>query len=54
MSELLLQKRAMTADMAARGQTDPHDAGELAAEPFDLWELERDEKRYRDIEPIAA
>jgi plasmid maintenance system antidote protein VapI len=23
-------------------------------EALDLWELERDEKRYRGIEPIAA
>lgn len=56
-SELLLEKRAMTADMALRvarlTRTTPESWLRMQ-EALDLWELERDEKRYRDIEPIAA
>jgi antitoxin HigA-1 len=56
-SELLLEKRAMTADMVLRvaklTRTTPESWLRMQ-EALDLWELERDEKRYRDIEPIAA
>lgn len=56
-SELLLEKRAMTADMALRvaklTRTTPESWLRMQ-EALDLWELERDAKRYRDIEPIAA
>lgn len=56
-SELLLGKRAMTPDMALRvaklTRTTPESWLRMQ-EALDLWELERDEKRYRDIEPIAA
>lgn len=56
-SELLLEKRAMTVDMALRvaklTRTTPESWLRMQ-EALDLWELARDEKRYRDIEPIAA
>lgn len=56
-SELLLEKRAMSADMALRvaklTSTTPESWLRMQ-EALDLWELERDTKRYRDIEPIAA
>jgi addiction module HigA family antidote len=56
-SELLLEKRAMTADMALRvaklTRTTPESWLRMQ-EALDLWELERDAKRYRDIEPIAV
>ena len=56
-SELLLEKRAMTADMALRvaklTRTTPESWLRMQ-EALDLWELAQDEKRYRDIEPIAA
>jgi antitoxin HigA-1 len=55
--ELLLEKRAMSADMALRvaklTRTTPESWLRMQ-EALDLWELERDEKRYRDIAPIAA
>ena len=56
-SELLLEKRALSPDMAVR-------IGKLtrtSAESWlrmqtavDLWELEQDPRRYRSIEPVAA
>ena len=56
-SELLLEKRAMSADMAVRvaklTNTTPESWLRMQ-EALDLWELERDPKRYRHIEPIAA
>jgi addiction module HigA family antidote len=56
-SELLLEKRALSPDMAVRisrltGTTAESWLRMQAA--VDLWELERDPKRYRHIEPIAA
>ncbi len=56
-SELLLEKRALSADMAVRiaklTSTTPESWLRMQ-EALDLWELERDEKRYRHIEPVAA
>ena len=56
-SELLLEKRAMTADMAMRvgklTNTTPESWLRMQ-EAVDLWELEQDPKRYRHIEPVAA
>lgn len=56
-SELLLEKRALSADMAVRvailTNTTPESWLRMQ-EAVDLWELERDPKRYKHIEPIAA
>jgi addiction module HigA family antidote len=56
-SELLLEKRGLTPDMALRiaklTNTTPESWLRMQ-EALDLWELERDKKRYRHIEPIAA
>lgn len=56
-SELLLEKRAMSADMALRiaklTRTTPESWLRMQ-EALDLWELEQDPKRYRHIEPVAA
>ena len=56
-SELLHEKRALSADMAVRiarlTNTTPESWLRMQA-AFDLWELEKDSKRYRHIEPIAA
>ena len=56
-SELLLEKRALTADMAIRvgklTNTTPESWLRMQ-EAVDLWELEQDPKRYRHIEPLAA
>lgn len=56
-SELLLEKRALSADMAVRiailTNTSPESWLRMQ-EALDLWELERDPKRYRHIEPVAA
>ena len=56
-SELLLEKRAISADMAVRvgrlTNTTP-DSWLRMQIAVDLWELERDQKRYRHIESIAA
>ena len=56
-SELLLEKRAMSPDMAVRigrlTNTTP-DSWLRMQTALDLWALERDSKRYRHIEPIAA
>ena len=56
-SELLLEKRAMSPDMAVRigrfTNTTPDSWLRMQA-TVDLWELERDPKRYRHIEPVAA
>ena len=56
-SELLLEKRAMSPDMAVRiarlTNTTP-DSWLRMQVAVDLWQLERDPKRYRHIEPIAA
>jgi len=56
-SELLLEKRAMSPDMAVRigrlTNTTP-DSWLRMQTAIDLWALERDPRRYRHIEPIAA
>jgi addiction module HigA family antidote len=56
-SELLLCKRALSADMAVRigrfTNTSPESWLRMQ-EALDLWELESNPKRYRHIEPIAA
>ena len=56
-SELLLGKRALSADMAIRiglfTNTTPESWLRMQ-EALDLWELERDPGRYRHIEPVAA
>ncbi len=56
-SELLLEKRALSADMAIRvgklTNTTPESWLRMQ-EALDLWELERQPKRYEEIEPIAA
>lgn len=56
-SELLLEKRALSADMAVRvallTNTTPVSWLRMQ-EALDLWELERDPKRYKHIAPIAA
>jgi len=56
-SELLLEKRALSADMAVRiaklTNTTPESWLRMQ-EALDLWKLERDAKRYRHIEPVAA
>jgi addiction module HigA family antidote len=56
-SELLLEKRSLTADMAIRVATLTGTTPESwlrMQEAVDLWELAQDPKRYRDIEPVAA
>jgi antitoxin HigA-1 len=56
-SELLLGKRALSADMAIRIGRFTNSTPESwlrMQEAVDLWELERDPKRYRHIEPAAA
>lgn len=56
-SELLLEKRALSADMAVRiarlTNTTPESWLRMQ-EACELWELERDPKRYKHIEPVAA
>jgi len=56
-SELLLEKRALSPDMAIRvgrlTSTTPESWLRMQEE-LDLWLLEQDPKRYRQIEPIVA
>jgi antitoxin HigA-1 len=56
-SELLHCRRALSADMAVRvgrlTNTSPESWLRMQA-AVDLWELERDPRRYRHIEPLAA
>ncbi len=56
-SELLLEKRALSADMAVRigklTRTTPESWLRMQ-QAVDLWELQRNQKRYRHIEPVAA
>ena len=56
-SELLLEKRGMSADMVMRvgrlTSTTPESWLRMQY-ALDLWLLEREPKRYRNIEPIAA
>lgn len=56
-SELLHGKRALSADMAVRIARLTNTTAESwlrMQAAVDLWELERNPKRYRHIEPIAA
>lgn len=56
-SELLLEKRSLSPDMAIRiarlTKTTPESWLRMQ-EALDLWDLGRDPKRYRHIEPVAA
>jgi len=56
-SELLLEKRALSPDMAIRigrlTSTTPESWLRMQG-ALDLWQLEQNSKRYRQIEPIAA
>ncbi|MGH8767621.1 MAG: HigA family addiction module antitoxin [Burkholderiales bacterium] len=56
-SELLLEKRALSPDMAIRvsrlTNTTPESWLRMQ-EALDLWELERQPKRYEDIEPLRV
>ena len=56
-SELLLEKRAMTPDMAIRVgrfmNTTPESWLRMQ-EALDLWKLGRQPQRYKESEPIAA
>lgn len=56
-SELLLEKRALSPDMAIRfgrlTNTTPESWLRMQ-EALDLWELERQPKRYEDIEPLQV
>ena len=54
-SELLHGKRALSADMAVRIGRFTNTSAESwlrMQAAVDLWELERDPKRYRHIEPV--
>ena len=56
-SELLLEKRSLTADMAMRIATLTSTTPESwlrMQEALDLWGLAQDSKKYRAIEPLAA
>ena len=56
-SELLIEKRALSPDMAIRvgrlTNTTPESWLRMQ-EALDLWELERQPKRYEDIEPLQV
>lgn len=56
-SELLLEKRALSPDMAIRvgrlTNTTPESWLRMQ-EALDLWQLERQPKRYADIEPLRV
>ena len=56
-SELLLEKRALSPDMAIRvgrlTNTTPESWLRMQ-EALDLWELERQPKRYEEIEPLGV
>lgn len=56
-SELLLEKRALSPDMAIRvgrlTNTTPESWLRMQ-EVLDIWELEQDPKRYRQIEPLKV
>jgi addiction module HigA family antidote len=56
-SDLLLEKRALSPDMAMRisrlTNTTPESWLRMQ-EALDLWELEQEPERYRDIEPVAV
>lgn len=56
-SDLLLEKRALSPDMAMRisrlTNTTPESWLRMQ-EALDLWELEQEPDRYQGIEPVAA
>jgi addiction module HigA family antidote len=56
-SELLLEKRTLSADMAMRiarlTNTTPESWLRMQ-EAVDIWALEQQSERYRHIEPVAA
>jgi addiction module HigA family antidote len=56
-SDLLLEKRALSPDMAMRisrlTNTTPESWLRMQ-EAVDLWDLEQEPERYRGIEPVAA
>jgi len=56
-SDLLLEKRALSPDMAVRiaklSNTSPESWLQMQ-EALELWELQQDPARYRHIEPIVA
>ena len=56
-SELLLEKRALSPDMAIRigrlTNTTPESWLRMQ-QALDIWELERDTRRYRQIEPLES
>ncbi len=56
-SELLLEKRALSADMAFRigklTNTTPESWLRMQ-EAVELWELQRNPRRYRHIQPVVA
>ena len=56
-SELLLEKRALSADMAVRigklTNTTPESWLRMQ-EAVELWELQRNPRRYRHIQPVVA
>lgn len=55
-SELLLEKRSLTPDMAIRigklTNTDPESWLRMQ-QAYDLWNLAKNPKRYKDIEPLS-
>jgi antitoxin HigA-1 len=55
-SELLLEKRSLTPDMAIRigklTETDPESWLRMQ-QAYDIWTLARNPKRYKDIEPLS-
>ena len=56
-SDLLLEKRSLTADMAMRIATLLNTSPESwlrMQEALDIWQLAQDPKKYRYIEPLAA
>ena len=56
-SELLLEKRALSPDMAVRIATligSTPESWLRMQEALDLWELRKDPKRYRHIEPVRS
>lgn len=56
-SELLLGKRALSADMAVRIARLTNTTAESwlhMQAAVDLWRLEQDPKRYRHIQPVVA
>ena len=56
-SEILLEKRVVTPDMAIRLGKLLGNGPEIwlrMQQALDIWDLEQDQKRYRHIEPVAT